>query len=166
MVDTGAGEIPIKNREKEFQAANIAEVIDIKFAAITTPTGTKLEPMTLHVVSTPRRGVNPCIMINPSVLEWLSYVIDCRFAAKQANSTHEYGFDLPELPQPLKYRRRGTSLSIACRHTDDEGRTKTHQETVTNKEVTATQFAILLQPTVGHMQAFVEEHDHKTDDGE
>ena len=77
MVDTGAGEIRIKNREKEFQAANIAEVIDIKFAAITTPIGTKLEPMALHVVSTPRRGVNPCIMISPSVLEWPSYVIDC-----------------------------------------------------------------------------------------
>ena len=165
VAEVDNGEVRIKNRGKAFSDANIREVVAITIAATTTPFGKRLDPITLNVVSTPRWGVNPCIVMNTAVLEWLAYVMDCAFESKPARvyAGRDLGFELPELPKPCKYRKRGSAISIACTYTDDEGREKTHQDTITNQDVNQAQFEVLLPMAIERVQQFVDEHNNSSD---
>jgi hypothetical protein len=69
--------------------------------------------------------------------------------------------ELPDLPHPLKYRRRGESLAVACDYTDQDGKVKTHQQTVTRAQLAPDALDGVLQPVIASMQNFFEQNDNQ-----
>ncbi len=68
------------------------------------------------------------------------------------------------LPPPLKYRRRGDTLSVFCRYCDDDGKERTHQETVTKWKLNEDTLALLVPQIVAKMLKFIEEYGAPADD--
>ena len=162
MLDVSAGELRRRCRERAFSEVGVSEVITVTAAPLTTPFGKRLEDMKLDVVATPRRGVNACVKLTPKFLEWLANVIDYSFDTGTCRAIpaggRSFGHELPDLPPPLKYRKRGDAITVAVTYCDVDDRIKSHEETVTHKGDSQEQFLAQLPARIESVQKFVREH--------
>ena len=128
--------------------------------------------ITLSVVATAKRGTAPLIEITEEVLEWLSHATAqswIRDRKRVASSTLDLGYELPDLPSGIKYRKRGPSVSLCTAYSDANGKWVSHQKTICNRAPeTQEAFVILLQPILSSMEAFLADNDHDIvdDDGD
>ena len=118
-----------------------------------------LSKITIEVVSTPRRTVNPVVKLSAELLSWMAAVKDMAFESTPLHkSTDHYdNMELPSLPH-LKYRKRLDSLSLCCAYMDSDGIQRTHQETISHKKVDLEVVAALLPPAIVSIQTFLAEN--------
>ena len=111
----------IRGREEMFRDAGIPEVIAIKMPALTIK-GLAVGATELHVVATARRGLLPTIMLDNTSLTWLTTVGADELASelpRRRLPKRERWDALPPLPKPLKYRKRGDTVSIWYEYVDE-----------------------------------------------
>ena len=159
----------IKNREKAFQHAAIPEVIHVLVGPLVDPHGTRLPEITIEVVSAPRRGVNPLVKLSVELLSWMAAVKDMELEVPipvYKVTSHWDDMELPSLPSPLKYRKRGAALSLACNYVDRDGRQKTHQETISHKTVDLEAVLTLVPIAIGNMQKWMSVNHHEAADAD
>ena len=157
-----------QREHRDFHLA-VPNVIEVVIPAIVTDDGTRLDEFRLPVISTPRQGVNPTVRLTAELLTWLALVGDMNldvYMARKASPSrkpvidHYKDMELPDLPHPLKYRRRGDALSVACDYTDQDGKAKTHQETVTRAQLAPDALEGVLKPVIANVQKFLENTDN------
>jgi hypothetical protein len=155
-------------REKDFQAA-VPNVIEIVLPTLVTDNGSRLAEFSLSVVSTPRRGVSPTVLFSAELLTWLTNVRDMELdivqdSEKADNLAYFQQVDLPDLPPPLKYRKRAGSLSVACQYTNQDGKKQSHQETVTRIRLNMAELEVVLQTIIKNVQDFLAKNDFTNHD--
>ena len=158
-----------KSREKAFQHAEIPEVIHVLVGPLVDPHGTRLPEITIEVVSTPRRGVNPMVKLSVELLNWMAAVKDMELEVPMPVykvTSHWDDMELPSLPSPLKYRKRLSALSVYCDYVDKDGRQKTHQETISHNKVNLEAVLALVPTAVENMQQWMSANHHEAVDAD
>ena len=162
MAQQDAVDIPGVGRAKLFQECKVPGVIAIAIDELINPMGKRIDATSLHVVSTPRRGVSPCVKASNEFLNWLACVVGIEFQINPVGrcpkaSDYWSTMTLPSLPAPIKYRKRGASLSICQTYKDINGKPKTHQEHVTNKRLKIDVVDALVSESIVRMAQFIED---------
>ena len=131
-----------KGREKLFVDTNVPPTLPITIAAFIATDGARIPSKTFEIQTVPRRGVNPCIEFNVETLAWMARAIHEKWPVPKRPTRGMAG--LPDLEPPLKWRRRGNTLSIFITHRRD-GKKTTHQQTVAQKGIDDDAMKVLLK---------------------
>jgi hypothetical protein len=153
----------LRGREKAFATAEIGSSVDLVVPGKLKPDGTMLAPIRIKMASSARRGVNPCVKLTAELLEWLSVAAHMEFDAKHRRSVSDSNYDdmdLPDLPPPLKYRKRKDALAMFSVYHDRDGKQRTHQETITKWKMSEDGLSALVPQIVEKMQKFLETQSH------
>ena len=119
----------VHHRERAFKKAKVPLIIDVELP--------QKEKLTVAMLSTPNRGRNIELELTDELVMWLQACVDKTLAdmvpeasmvqSPAASSSWSVGEELPELPPPFKYRKRGSTISITRDFTDARGRTHSLQ---------------------------------------
>ena len=107
----------VRGREKAFNDARIGDVVRVVVEPFKTEKGVQVEAMPVVMQTTSRRGAIPCVEMDETFLDWLASAARATWGRKRpapSSSLAGYGFELPVLPEGMKYRKRGDALSVCC----------------------------------------------------
>jgi hypothetical protein len=113
--------INVRHREKAFVAANVPGLLEICL----------LGGPTITIASSARKGKNPQVCLSAELIQWLR---EAKSLKLDVPISHVYSAwnneDLPILPTPLKYRKRGDTVAIFRDYMDRNQKTKTIQHSL------------------------------------
>ena len=157
----------IGGRVKLFRDACVPEVIAIKMPALTNKDWA-VGATELHVVATDRRGLLPTIMLDNTSLTWLTTVGTDELASelpRRRIPKRERWDTLPPLPKPLKYRKRGDTLSIWYEYVDVMHEWRTRQKSVGTSSTPAPELELLIEEVSKLLMASYEANVGASTDG-
>jgi hypothetical protein len=114
----------IKQRERAFDKANVPQVINVKVPM-------QGSEISMLMLSSRRKGVNVDVHVTQDVIKWLRRSVRMVFNIKVVDMSSAWvDEDLPELPQPFKYRKRCNAISVCRDYEDKDGKNRSIQKTL------------------------------------
>jgi hypothetical protein len=121
-----------KHREKFYAQARVPLVADLDL-----PDGPSIK-----VATCARKGKNPQVVLTSEFMNWLAKAKTRTAELEKIIANRErigicskwHDEDLPDLPQPFKYRKRGNAIALYRTYTNRDGRVKQIQRTVATSE--------------------------------
>lgn len=121
-----------KHREKFYAQARVPLVADLDL-----PDGPSIK-----VATCARKNKNPQVVLTSEFMNWLAKAKTRTAELEKIIANRErigicskwHDEDLPDLPQPFKYRKRGNAIALYRTYTNRDGRVKQIQRTVATSE--------------------------------
>lgn len=146
-----------KGRSKNFEDAQVPQVIALELEAFTTDDGDRVPVHTMKVVATPKRGGFVTLELTPENLNWF-YRASHSSLAKQQKQARDADVAMPTLEQQsCGWRRNGNNVSIYRRYRTEDGLYKTHSLTPYRSD-DPTLWRASVNECETKVQAFYDEH--------